>query len=91
METASAVCSECGRRVRIIRNIKKTNHILHLILSIITGGIWIPVWIFVHCFGASAENPDWYCSVCGTNLGGGSSGWGTIGATVSKKPIGFER
>lgn len=25
----------------------KTNHILHLILSIITGGLWVPVWILV--------------------------------------------
>ena len=26
---------------------KKTNHILHLLLSIITAGIWIIVWILV--------------------------------------------
>ena len=25
----------------------KTNHILHLILSIITVGFWIPIWIIV--------------------------------------------
>lgn len=23
----------------------KTSHILHLILSLITGGLWIPVWM----------------------------------------------
>lgn len=28
-------------------NRTKTNHILHLILSIITVGIWIPIWIIV--------------------------------------------
>jgi len=24
-----------------------TSHVLHLILSIITGGFWVPVWILV--------------------------------------------
>lgn len=26
---------------------KKVNHLLHLILSVLTGGLWIPVWILV--------------------------------------------
>lgn len=25
----------------------KTNHILHLILSILTGGIWLVVWLII--------------------------------------------
>jgi len=25
----------------------RTNHVLHLLLSIVTAGIWIPVWILV--------------------------------------------
>jgi len=25
----------------------KTNHILHLLLSIFTGGLWLIVWLFV--------------------------------------------
>jgi hypothetical protein len=25
----------------------KTNHILHLILSVITVGLWLPVWVLV--------------------------------------------
>lgn len=28
-------------------NRKKTNHILHLLLSIVTSGLWIPVWILI--------------------------------------------
>lgn len=24
---------------------KKTNHVLHLLLSLVTLGVWIPVWI----------------------------------------------
>ena len=26
---------------------RKTNNVLHLVLSIITGGFWVPVWILV--------------------------------------------
>lgn len=25
----------------------KTNHILHLLLSVLTAGFWIPVWVIV--------------------------------------------
>ena len=34
---------------------KKTNHILHLLLSIITAGIWIIIWILV-AISNSSEN-----------------------------------
>ncbi len=26
---------------------KGTNHILHLLLSIVTAGIWVPIWILI--------------------------------------------
>jgi len=26
---------------------RKTSHILHLLLSVITAGLWIPVWLLV--------------------------------------------
>ena len=29
------------------RNDQNTSHILHLILSVITVGLWVPVWIIV--------------------------------------------
>lgn len=31
----------------------KTSHILHVILSVITGGLWIPVWLIVAISNAS--------------------------------------
>ena len=30
---------------------KRCNHILHLLLSVVTFGLWIPVWICVAAFG----------------------------------------
>jgi len=29
------------------QNKAKTSHVLHLILSIITAGVWLPVWILI--------------------------------------------
>jgi hypothetical protein len=29
------------------QNKPKTSHVLHLILSIITAGVWLPVWILI--------------------------------------------
>jgi len=35
------------KQEEIIISESKTNHILHLILSIITGGLWLIVWIII--------------------------------------------
>lgn len=54
----------------------KTSHILHVILSVITGGLWIPVWLIVAISNASqraaidrqlgGEKPDkTYCRLWG--------------------------
>lgn len=32
---------------------KGTNHILHLLLSIVTAGLWIPVWVIVSIVNAT--------------------------------------
>lgn len=36
-------------------NRKKTNHVLHLLLSVLTAGLWLPVWFLV-AFKNSASN-----------------------------------
>lgn len=35
------------------------NHVLHLLLSLVTFGLWLPVW-----FGSSLSN-GFYCGQCG--------------------------
>lgn len=35
------------KAMQLMSKKKKTNHILHLLLSLITAGLWIPVWILV--------------------------------------------
>jgi hypothetical protein len=41
----------------------KTNHILHLLISILTVGIWVPVWVWVSY--RDSQTPS-ICSICGT-------------------------
>ncbi len=42
---------------------KRPNHILHLILSLVTVGLWVPVWILVAIIGGekrqSASVDEW--------------------------------
>jgi hypothetical protein len=35
---------------------KKTSHILHLLLSLISGGLWIPVWVIVAINNSSVNS-----------------------------------
>jgi len=37
------------------RSDKQTNHILHLFLSVVTGGFWLPVWLVVAHFNQKAQ------------------------------------
>jgi hypothetical protein len=53
-------CRICKKNVVIFR--KGPNHILHLLLAIVTAGIWIPVWLLL-----SITEGNWRCSVCGSN------------------------
>ncbi len=48
-KTLIEVKSEIRRQEQNIKDDKPnaTNHILHLLLSIVTAGMWIPVWILI--------------------------------------------
>ncbi len=50
----SGMCEACNKQVMVRR--KSTNHILHLILSVLTAGIWIIVWIL-----SSIKVGGWRC------------------------------
>lgn len=61
LETRSGKCMECKERRKVTR--KGINHVLHLLLSIVTFGFWLIVWLLVALNGTS-----WRCETCG-------SGW----------------
>lgn len=58
-EKKSGLCKNCNKRVVVFR--KGTNHILHLILTLVTFGVWLIVW-----FGVSVKFGGWRCVECGS-------------------------
>lgn len=55
----SGFCERCQKQGVVFR--KRPNHILHLILSVLTGGIWIIVWLLL-----SLKVGGWRCAACGS-------------------------
>ena len=57
----SKYCNFCGKQV--LARSPRPNHILHLLLTIITGGLWCLVWLHY-----SVKNKEWHCSFCGRHI-----------------------
>lgn len=55
----SADCPTCRRQRLVVR--EQPNHVLHLLLSVVTLGLWLIVW-----FWLATTNRPWRCTVCGT-------------------------
>ena len=50
-------CPQCNAST--VLAVHPANHLLHFIVSIVTGGIWLPVWIVIACA------PEMNCTICG--------------------------
>ncbi len=61
---SSVWCKRCGQYRQGVR--QGANHVLHLLLSVLTLGWWIPVWILICICGTTA---GWRCSQCGYQKG----------------------
>ncbi len=57
-------CKACGRPTPHICQATQCNHVLHLLLSIVTWGLWIPIWIFA-ALSQGSSTPR--CTACGEN------------------------
>lgn len=55
----SAYCKSCDAQRKVTR--PKANHVLHLILTLITVGLWAIVWI-----GVAVKIGGWRCDTCGS-------------------------
>jgi hypothetical protein len=53
------LCAHCKRRTVVFR--AGTSHVLHLILTVLTAGLWLIVWI-----GTAIKFGGWRCSECGS-------------------------
>jgi hypothetical protein len=63
----SHYCATCQRQT--LHTKERVNHVLHLILSVLTVGLWLIVWGALG-LGNSAERTR--CTVCGSKPGLGS-------------------
>lgn len=61
LQQTSKWCKRCARNVLATR--PGTNHILHLLLSLVTCGLWLIIWIL-----ASVRIGGWRCQTCGKKL-----------------------
>ncbi len=59
-EKKSGYCKGCQKQVVVFR--KGTNHILHLLMTIITGGLWLFLWL-----GLTIKFCGWRCTQCGSS------------------------
>lgn len=61
MQQTSKWCRTCNRQT--LANRPGTNHVLHLLLSIITCGLWLIVWAL-----SSVKFGGWRCAFCGRKV-----------------------
>ena len=62
VKTASIFCKSCqGKRMA---QAPSPNHILHLLLTLITFGLWLPIWILVSLFSGG----QFHCTHCGNRV-----------------------
>lgn len=59
MQESTGFCRNCDRQVLIRR--KSTNHVLHLLLTLCTFGLWLIIWLLV-----GVRVGGWRCSACGS-------------------------
>ena len=62
-DLSNGYCKRCKTRKPCTRN--GTNHILHLLLTLVTVGLWIPMWLLL-----SLRIGGWRCRDCATKIYG---------------------
>jgi hypothetical protein len=66
VKQSSAYCHVCGRQSLFQK--PRINHVLHLILSIVTLGLWLFVWAILGIINANKQPR---CTTCGATPGTG--------------------
>jgi hypothetical protein len=56
-------CKACNRQTLHVCQETNCNHILHLLLSIVTCGLWLPIWLLA-AISSSKSTP--ICTACGS-------------------------
>jgi hypothetical protein len=61
-ETIMKYCATCQKQTPQIR--PRASNVLHLLMSVITLGLWLPVWFIIGLRNTSARP---LCTVCGND------------------------
>jgi len=64
MDTMPGFCKKCDKKVKLVRPQPKVTHLLHLVLSVLTSGLWIIIWFIAIIYAYSRE---YRCNECGSN------------------------
>jgi len=62
VKQAQAYCPTCARRVMATG--QKPNHVLHLLLTVFTAGLWGVVWLLL----AAGSAGNYRCTRCGARV-----------------------
>jgi len=66
VEQTLAVCSRCGRETIHSRNGTQMNWLMHLVLTLFTAGLWLPVFALALLFRVLFQPVGgWRCMTCG--------------------------
>ena len=60
LEQTARMCISCDEQRLHVR--QGVNHVLHLLLTVLTGGLWAIIWLAL----ALALKPSWRCGRCGS-------------------------
>jgi hypothetical protein len=63
-ETAQRFCQSCQRNTLYVRHSTPVNHVLHLLLSVLVCGLWLPVWLLIVLCHQPYQAPL-RCATCG--------------------------
>jgi len=58
-------CRNCGKKTIHHRNAERFNWILHVVLTIVTLGLWLAVVAFLLIANLFVSHDGWECSECG--------------------------
>jgi hypothetical protein len=84
MQESSGYCGQCQKQVMIRR--PTANHTVHLLLSLISMGLWLPIWVL-----SAVQFGGWRCTACGKPCSRTfeSKDWALLGVAVVGGFLGF--
>jgi hypothetical protein len=61
LESVDCYCHKCGRTTTHTRRVGEVNHVMHLLIGLLTCGAWWFLWLFLV---ATASKTAYRCQEC---------------------------